>query len=332
VSDGADKKKILAFAKEAIETEAEAVAGLASALDDGFVRAVESMLSCPGRVITMGVGKSGHVARKLAATLASTGTPAFFLSPTDAYHGDSGMVTGADCVLILSHSGEADELTRLIPVLKGIGARLIVMTGDPASTLSRAAEAVVRVPVVREACPHNLAPTASTTAALAMGDALAICLLQLRGFTSEEFAKFHPGGSLGERLRLRVSQVMRSGDDMPTVKVGASLSCAIERMTAVGNLGLVVVLDGRGRLVGIVTDGDLRRLIGQSDSPLEQPLEAVMTKAPKTIEPDRLAAEAVERMERHGITALVVAGEDGKPAGVIHLHDCLGRKEFYFKL
>lgn len=332
MKEGVDREQVMAFAREVIETEAAAVRGLLSALDEGFARAIETLLACPGRVVTMGVGKSGHVARKLAATLASTGTPAFFLNPTDAYHGDSGMVTSADCVLAISHSGEAEELTRLVPVLRGIGARLIVMTGDETSTLGRAADVVVRVPVEREACPHNLAPTASTTAALAMGDALAICLLRLRGFTSEEFARLHPGGSLGERLRLRVSQVMRSGEDMPKVDVRASLAEAIEAMTTVGNLGLVIVVDEEGRLAGIVTDGDLRRLLRRSRDPLSEPLREVMTATPKTIEPDRLAAEAVERMERHGITSLVVTGEDGRPAGVIHLHDCLGRKEFYFKL
>ena len=291
-------------------------------LDARFAEACQLCLACQGRVVVTGMGKSGHIARKVAATLASTGTPAFFLHPAEAGHGDLGMITRSDLLLALSNSGETPEIVLLLPQLKRLGVPLITLTGNPASTLGRTAAVVLDVSVPEEACPLNLAPTASTTATLAMGDALAVALLEARGFTKQDFALAHPGGSLGRRLLLHVEQVMRTGEAVPRVRPDTSLRDGLLEMSRKG-LGMTVVVDETDRMVGIFTDGDLRRTLdGQIDVHATR-MSAVMTQNGKSIPARALAAEAVHLMELHRITALPVIDAQGKLIGALNVHDLL---------
>lgn len=303
--------------------EADAVRRLADRIDEQFLAALSIILNCKGRVVVMGMGKSGHVARKIAATLASTGTAAFFVHPGEASHGDLGMIAHDDVVIALSNSGESAEITAILPLIKRRGAKLVGMSGNPASTLARESDAHLNAAVDKEACPHNLAPTASTTAALALGDALAVALLDARGFTAEDFARTHPGGSLGRRLLVHVRDVMHGGADLPTVKVAASLKDALLEMTRKG-LGMTAVIDDAGRLAGIFTDGDLRRMLEKSVDIIHAAgISELMTKNPKTIGPDQLAVEAVERMQELKINGLLVVDNDQKLVGALNMHDLL---------
>ena len=309
-------------AQRTLKIEEQAIAALAERLDNHFDRACELILACQGRVVVTGMGKSGHIAGKIAATLASTGTPAFFVHPGEASHGDLGMVTPGDVVLALSNSGETAEVTALLPLLKRLGTPLISMTGRPGSTLARHADAHLNSGVTREACPLDLAPTASTTAALALGDALAVALLETRGFTAEDFALSHPGGSLGKRLLLRVGDLMHEGERLPTVPLGSSLRDALLEITRQG-LGFTCVVDEHNQLIGVYTDGDLRRTLDQHHDLSSLKVDDVMTRPGKRTTPDVLAAEAVRLMEDGRITALAVVNAEGQPVGALHMHDLL---------
>jgi arabinose-5-phosphate isomerase len=309
----------LSLARRVLETEAAAILGLVERLDARFEQAVRLLAGCDGRVLVTGMGKSGIVCRKIAATLSSTGTAAFFLHPAEALHGDLGVVQPADVVVALSHSGETDEILRLLERIRRIGARLVALTGQPASTLGRAADVTLDCHVPEEACPLNLAPTASTTAALALGDALAMTLSVAKGFRQEDFASLHPGGGLGKRL-LRVERLMTTGDGVPRVPAHAPMPDVldeIERKT----LGMTCVVDGDGRLAGIVTDGDLRRHARRTPDLLDRTAADVMTPGPVTLGREALAAEALRLLEARRITSLVVVEPDGRVAGVVHLHD-----------
>jgi arabinose-5-phosphate isomerase len=308
--------------REALRIEARAVAALVERLGADFERACRMLLACPGRVVVSGMGKSGHVGGKIAATLASTGTPAFFLHAAEASHGDLGMVAKGDVVLAISYSGETAELLTILPLFKRMGAPLIAMTGNPASTLAREADVHLDVSVPAEACPLNLAPTASTTATLAMGDALAVALLKLRGFTEADFARSHPGGALGRRLLLHVSDVMRRGTDLPTVRPETPLTEGLLEMSR-KRLGLTAVVDGDGRVVGIFTDGDLRRALDRQIDVHGSRMADVMTRGARTIGPNELAAEAVLMMEKHAINGLLVLDESGRLVGALNVHDLL---------
>lgn len=321
---------ILDLAREVLTIEAEGLTTLIAKLDASFVKAVDLIYRAKGRVIVTGVGKSGIVARKLVATFNSTGTPALFLHPVEAMHGDLGMVSAADVVLALSNSGETRELTILIPSLERLQAPLIAMTGRLDSTLGRLAQVTIDTGVPREACPLGLAPTASTTAMLAMGDALAVVLLTKRGFQASDFRRFHPGGSLGERLALAISEVMLTGERVPLTSLSHPLSQAIEEMDA-KRLGVTLVVDGRGTLKGIITDGDLRRALKKWGSLQDKQVKEVMTPKPRNIGPGALASQALELMEHHAITVLPVVDEAQKVLGIVHLHDLLGRGEFKFR-
>jgi len=310
------------LARGVIKTEAGAVANLESQIDDKFVRACEIMLGCRGRVVVTGVGKSGHIGSKVAATLASTGTPAFFVHPAEASHGDLGMITAADVVLVLSNSGETDEIKRLLPVIKRLGVGIITLTGNPGSTLARHADVNINVAVENEACPLGLAPTSSTTAALVMGDALAVALLETRGFTVEDFARSHPAGQLGRKLLLHVRDVMHSGEEMPIVDAEASVTEAIMEMTR-KRLGMVAVTDTDLQVLGVYTDGDLRRTMELALDPHVTPIGKVMTRSGKTIGPQALAAEAVKLLQRHKIQGLLVTDEESRLIGVLNFHDLL---------
>jgi len=315
-----DDAALVELGRGALTIEADAVAALARRVDTHFVRACRSMLACRGRVVVSGMGKSGHIAGKIAATLASTGTPAFFLHPAEAGHGDLGMITRDDLMLALSNSGETDEILTLVPVLKRMGVPLIAMTGNPASTLARAADVHIDVSVPAEACPLNLAPTASTTASLAMGDALAVALLRMRGFTEQDFARSHPGGSLGRRLLLHVAEVMHTGSEIPTVGPDSMVSEGLLEMSRKG-LGLTAVVGADSALLGVFTDGDLRRALDRRLDVHATAMREVMTAGGHTIGPRELAAEAVLLMERHQITALVVVDADGRVVGALNVHD-----------
>jgi len=314
--------ELIALGRVALNIEAEAVAALADAVGADFAAACRLALACRGRVVVTGMGKSGHIAGKIAATLASTGTPAFFLHPAEAVHGDIGMITREDLVLALSNSGETTEILALVPALKRLGVPLIALTGSPDSTLARAAEVHVDVRVPAEACPLNLAPTASTTATLAMGDAIAVALLRLRGFTEEDFARSHPGGSLGRRLLLHVEDVMHRGAEIPGVGPDDTVSAGLLEMSNKG-LGMTTVVDASGTLLGVFTDGDLRRALDRRVDVHGTPMRAVMTANPRTIGPRELAAEAVLLMERHRITALVVVDGARRVVGALNVHDLL---------
>jgi arabinose-5-phosphate isomerase len=313
-------------AKRVLKIEAEAVAALIDRIDERFEQAVEMILNCEGRVVVTGMGKSGLIGKKIAATLASTGTPALFLHPAEGIHGDLGMVTRGDTVIALSNSGETEEIARMLPSLKRLGIRLIALTGNAESTLAKNSDVVINVGVKEEACPLGLAPTASTTAALAMGDALAVALLDKRGFREEDFACFHPGGTLGKRLLLRVGDLMHTGDAIPAVSEETLIKDAIYEISS-KKMGVTSVLDGAGKLVGVISDGDLRRWMEKTEKTGENLLtkkaKDIMTKNPKVSKREALAAEAVAIMEKNSITCLIVTDRDAKPEGVIHLHDLL---------
>jgi arabinose-5-phosphate isomerase len=316
----ADTDRLLAAARRALAIEARAVEALLARLDDRFAAACRVCLECPGRVVVTGMGKSGHIARKIAATLASTGTPAFFLHPAEASHGDLGMITRGDAVLALSNSGETPELLLLLPHLKRLAVPLIVMAGKTDSTLGRAATVALDVSVPEEACPLNLAPTASTTATLAMGDALAVAVLEARGFTKQDFARSHPGGTLGRQLLLHVEQIMRTGEALPRVGPRTLLGAGLLEMSRKG-LGMTVIVDESERILGVFTDGDLRRALDAQVDIHTAAISEVMTSPCKTISPQELAAEAVHLMEVHRITALPVADEQGRLVGALNVHD-----------
>ena len=320
-----DPAQALRLARETFDIEATALQALGARLDERFAQAVQRMLQVPGRVVVMGMGKSGHVGRKIAATLASTGTPAFFVHPAEASHGDLGMVTPGDVVLALSNSGEVSELAVILPVIKRLGVPLIAMTGGLDSTLARHADIVLDCAVAREACPHNLAPTTSTTAQMALGDALAVALLDARGFRPEDFARSHPGGALGRKLLTLVEDVMRSGAQVPRVAPDAAFSDLMREMSAKG-LGAAAVVDGQGRTVGIFTDGDLRRRI-EAGADLRQATAAqVMLAGPRTIAAQALAVDAAEMMEAHGITSVLVVDAQGLLTGIVHIGDLMRAK------
>jgi arabinose-5-phosphate isomerase len=305
-----------------VETEAQAVNALRDRINENFARACEYLLNCPGRIIVLGMGKSGHIGGKIAATLASTGSPAFFVHPGEASHGDLGMITSKDVVLAISNSGETVEILTLLPIIKRLGIPLIALTGNTQSTIAKAASVHIDISVAKEACPHGLAPTSSTTAALVMGDALAIALLEARGFTAEDFAMSHPGGYIGRRLLLRIDDVMRSEDAVPQVSAESRINEALVEMTR-KHLGMTTVVDAQGKLVGIFTDGDLRRVLDAGLNVHITKIKDVMTRNCKTITPGMLAAEAVKLMETHKITALLVVDQQQIPIGVVHLHDLL---------
>ncbi len=309
-------------ARRTVSMERDALSDLIDQIDDAFAKACDLMLNCQGRVIISGMGKSGHIANKIAATLASTGTPAFFVHPGEASHGDFGMITKTDVVLAISNSGSSAELVTLIPLIKRLGIPFISMTGNPASPLSEAADANLDISVKTEACPLNLAPTSSTTVTLAMGDALAVALLEARGFTAEDFAFSHPGGALGKKLLLRVQDVMHAGGEIPTVSLNTPLREALTEMTTKG-FGLTVVLQENQALAGIFTDGDLRRCIDKKLDINQLNTGEVMTQNPRTIDQGMLAAEALGIMQNNKITALVVENEHAKVIGVLHMHDLL---------
>jgi len=308
-----------ALARKVLQTEAAAILALVDRLDDRFEQAVRLLLDCRGRVIVTGMGKSGIICRKIAATLSSTGTPAFFLHPAEAIHGDLGVLQSEDVIVALSHSGETDELLRLLETIKRLGARLIVITGEPTSTLGKAADVTLDCHVSKEACPLNLVPTASTTAALALGDALAMTLLVTKGFRQEDFANLHPGGKLGKRL-MRAEQLMHSGEHAPIVRAGDAMQEVIYEISR-KKLGMSCVVDGDDRLVGIITDGDLRRNMADTPNLLASTADAVMTRNPVTISPDTLAVEVLNTLERRKITSVVVVDAAQKVLGVVHLHD-----------
>jgi arabinose-5-phosphate isomerase len=320
----ANPQRLIAQAREVLRIEADAVARLGERIGEPFARACALILACPGRVVVSGMGKSGHVARKIAATLASTGTPAFFVHPGEASHGDLGMVTRNDVFVALSNSGTTEELLTIVPVVKRQGAKLVAITGQPESTLARLADVHLDAGVEREACPLNLAPTASTTAALALGDALAVALLDARGFGPLDFARSHPGGALGRRLLTRVADVMRTGAALPQVAAGSRLVDAILEITR-KRMGMTAVVSADGRLAGIFTDGDLRRLLEQGREVQGLSVDQVMTRSPRTIGSQALAAEAVRLMEEHRISQLLVV-DDGRLAGALGIHDLLAAR------
>lgn len=314
--------EVLTLAKQVFEIEHQALNHVSTKLDDQFVKAVDLLLECKGRVVVIGMGKSGHIANKIAATLASTGTPAFFVHPGEASHGDLGMITREDVVIAISNSGETQEVLALLPMLKRFNIPLISMTGKPGSTLAKMAAAHLDVGVEKEACPLGLAPTSSTTATLAMGDALAVAALQYRGFTAEDFALSHPGGTLGKRLLIQVADLMHTEEKIPRVRLNTLLPEAIAEITAKA-FGITAVVDDDGILHGVFSDGDIRRAIGKLSNPNQANMHEVMSRGGKTIRHDQLAAEALELMEKHKITSLFIVDEHKKPVGIIHLHDLL---------
>ncbi len=316
--------KALDLAKKVLRIEAQAVTGLIARLDGAFLKAIELILACHGRVIVSGVGKSGHIARKIAATLASTGTPAYFVHAAEAAHGDLGMITRDDVLIALSNSGESEELLTIVPLVKRQGGRLIAITGNAASALAREADAHLDAGVAEEACPLNLAPTASTTAALAMGDALAVALLDARGFGAEDFARSHPGGSLGRRLLTHVRDIMRKIDAVPRVSEKATVAEAVLAISR-GGMGMTAVVTENLAVAGIFTDGDLRRALDKVADMKGTPVTQVMTRNPRTIGPDRLAAETAQMMEEHGISQILVV-ENGVLTGALNTHDLFRAK------
>jgi arabinose-5-phosphate isomerase len=314
---------LAASGRRVFEIEAQALSAVAARIDGDFSAACRLILASRGRVVCTGMGKSGHIARKIAATLASTGTPAFYVHPGEAGHGDLGMITDVDIVLALSYSGESDEVLMLLPVLKRQGNKLIAMTGRPTSSLAREADAHLDVSVPAEACPLALAPTSSTTASLAMGDALAVALLDARGFTADDFARSHPAGSLGRRLLLHIADIMHAGDDVPRVHTDASISEALVEMSR-KRLGMTAVVDDNDRLLGLYTDGDLRRTLDDDRVDLRNTrIAEVMTRSPKTIGSDAMAIEAAQLMEAHKISGLLVVDGEGRVVGALNIHDLL---------
>ncbi len=323
---------ILMRAQRVLHAEGNAVLNQAESLGEEFCTIVRLIYRLKGRVVATGVGKSGIIAKKIAATLASTGTPAFFLNPVDAVHGDLGMVGPDDMLLALSNSGETQEILTVLFAAKKLGACPVGVTGEAGSTLAQSAEYLLPVVIEKEACPLGLAPTTSTTVLLAVGDAIALTLLELRGFTDRDYARYHPGGSLGRRLRLGVRDFMRTGDRLPVVAETDTLRRAIEIMTEKESLGVTLVCDAEGRLSGIVTDGDLRRILQKEPDPaalFAQPVKKHMTADPLTVEADTTASDALRRMEVRSITSLAIVYPNGRPAGIVHLHDILGRSQFF---
>ena len=322
-----DAHRAIALAQETLSIEAQALTTMAGRVGDEFVKATGLILACTGRVVVTGMGKSGHVGRKITATLASTGTPAMFMHPAEASHGDLGMITAADVVIAISNSGESEELTAILPLIKRMGVPMIAMTGRRESALGRHADVVLDTSVDKEACPHNLAPTASTTAQLAMGDALAVSLLDARGFKADDFARSHPGGALGRKLLTLVSDVMRSGDGVPKVSPNANLMVLMKEVSAKG-LGACAVVDAQDRILGIFTDGDLRRLIEQGTSGDLRQLTAadVMKTQPRTVRADALAVEAADLMEAHRVTSVLVINADGRLCGALNSNDLMRAK------
>lgn len=315
-------EKFCELGKAVIRAEVAAIAALENQIDNNFYNACQMLLGCQGRIIVMGIGKSGHIARKIASTMASTGTPALFVHPGEASHGDMGMIIPQDMIIIFSNSGETPEILHLLPALKRLGINMIALTGNSKSTLAMSANAHIEVSVMKEACPLGLAPTASTTAALVMGDALAIALLEARGFTAEDFALSHPGGSLGRKLLLRIDSLMHIGADLPQVREDCRLSDALIEVTS-KRLGMTTVIDSQGRLAGVFTDGDLRRALGKNHHIHLTPISEVMTRECITMTPKTLAASALQIMQSRKITAVVVIDENRKPAGIVHIHDLL---------
>lgn len=315
-------EEIITRGKEVIRIESEAVANLASGIDAQFVQAVETMYQCKGRVVLTGMGKSGLIARKIVATLNSTGTASIYLHPTDALHGDLGMVRSEDVVILISKSGESEEIINLIPMLKRLGVKLIAMCGNRNSRLAKECDIYISIAVREEACPYDLAPTASTTATLAMGDALSVALLHKRNFTQEDFAMLHPGGSLGKRLSLKIKEIMITGERVPKVKENTSLKDVIIEITS-KRLGTTSVVNDQGILTGIITDGDLRRLLEKTMEIKNLRAIDVMTKNPKVIKQEFLASYALQQMENYKITSLIVIDDDHRPIGIIHLHDLI---------
>lgn len=317
-----DTQKLCELGLAVIEIESQAINNLTTRINEKFADACRYLLACEGRIVVIGMGKSGHIGGKIAATLASTGSPAFFVHPGEASHGDLGMITNKDVVLAISNSGETAEILTILPLIKRLGIPLITLTGNPNSTLARIASVNLDVSVTTEACPLGLAPTASTTATLVMGDALAVALLEARGFTAEDFARSHPAGSLGRRLLLQIDDVMRTGNAVPRTLNSASVKEALLEITAKG-LGMTTIIDNAGNLLGIFTDGDLRRVLDQNINLQDTSIESVMTKQCKTVQPGMLAAEALKLMQDHAISALVVIDNHHLPIGVIHFHDLL---------
>jgi len=318
-------RNALRLAREVLEIEADAVRALIARLDERFLAAVSLILNCRGRVVVSGIGKSGHVARKIASTMASTGTPAYFVHPAEASHGDLGMVRPEDVFIGISNSGESEELLQIVPLVKRQGAKLVAITGSATSSLAREATVHLDAAVDKEACPLNLSPTASTTAALALGDALAVALLDARGFSKDDFARSHPGGTLGRRLLTHVADVMRRGAAVPMVREGASIRKTLDEMTR-GGLGMTAIVDAKRRVKGIFTDGDLRRKLGKVAGRKAARVEKVMTPNPRTIRPEALAVEAVELMERHKVNQLLVVDAEGALVGALNMHDLFRAK------
>ena len=323
------RERTLKLARDTLTIEAAALQNMRDRLEganaDALVHAVELLHACKGRIVVSGIGKSGHIARKIAATFASTGSPAFFVHPAEASHGDLGMVTRDDVFVALSNSGETDELLTIVPIVKRTGAKLIALTGAPESALAKLADAHLDTSVEKEACPLNLAPTSSTTASLAMGDALAVALLDARGFQAEDFLRSHPGGRLGRKLLAHVSEVMRSFEDTPKIQIDASFKAALLEMTA-KRMGMVVTIDQNQKVIGILTDGDLRRLLEKNVDLASIALKDAITSAPRTIPPELLAEEAIEMMEKHRINHLVVSDANGILLGALNLHDLFAAK------
>ena len=317
-----EAERMCALGLAVLETEAEALHGLRERIGDAFVAACRHMLACSGRIVVVGMGKSGHIGGKIAATLASTGSPAFFVHPGEASHGDLGMITAQDVVLALSNSGETDEILTILPIIKRLDVPLVALTGNPASALGRQATVCLDVSVAREACPLGLAPTASTTAALAMGDALAVALLEARGFGADDFARSHPAGRLGRRLLLLVDDLLHTGPDLPVICESARVAEALFEMSA-KRLGMTAVVDAHGELTGIFTDGDLRRGLDRDIDVHNTRVADAMTRDCKTVAPGTLAAEALQMMQTHKINALLVVDEQRKPVGALNIHDLL---------
>lgn len=324
ISNSFEPKRSLELARQTLQIESEAILGLIENLDENFATAVSLILNCRGRLIVSGMGKSGHIARKIASTMSSTGTPAYFVHPAEASHGDLGMITSDDLLLALSNSGESEELILIVPLIKRQGAKLITITGNPKSTLARQADAHLNASVTREACPLNLAPTASTTAALALGDALAVALLDAQGFGPDDFARSHPGGALGRRLLTHVRDVMHT-QDLPVISPKTSMADTVLAMSH-GRLGIAVVTDEKNKVQGLFTDGDLRRALTKKIDLQQVCIIDLMNHNPHTIAPERLAVEAVEMMERYRINALLVTHPDGKLIGALNMHDLFKAK------
>ena len=323
--------EILAKGREVLQLEANAVGTLAERIGEGFIYAVRLLQTTKGRVIVTGMGKSGHIGRKIAATLSSTGTPAFFMHPGEAAHGDLGMVTPGDVVIALSNSGKTPEILALLPELEKLGARLIALVGNPDSPLAAAAEAVLYASVEREACPLNLAPTTSTTAALALGDAVAVALMELNSFQADDFARYHPGGKLGERLRsLKVKDLLISGHDFPSVPTSANFKTVVEELSN-KRQGITAVVGETGELAGVISNGDILRVMTANSEYEKLTAAKLMSVNPRTARLSDTAEEAVAVMESHNITALVVIDEENRPLGLVHLHDALGRRQFWSK-